>query len=432
MFKVLAVAVALLASATALGASSPPAGRQGTVWVVNRALNNVAVFDGATGSVVGVVSVGTMPNSVVVAPGTHKAYVTNETSNTVSVISTMTREVVATIPVPLDPHHIRTSRDGRRVYVSEFATNRIAIIDTGTDKVIAEVDATSNPSARTHSVWITRDRKTLWAASEVTNEVSAIDVATGKLLFEISVPNRPSEVLLAPGERKAYVSIRGPVNSIQRIDVASGAVDAQVPLASQPDTLQLSPDGRTLAVGLRNVPAQLAVIDTTAMTLTKVIDVAGALTMAGHNWMSANGRYSFVAFQGGAAPGVAVVDHTTNTVVSSFDYPGGGQPHGVYYDDPAATAGPAVTVGPHEVRVTRGRLAALKVTCSSETIGFCRGRVTLLGAGAPFSVNSGTAKVVRLTLVKPLHAKKTVSVKLTAVDELGTSRTTTTRIVLRG
>src|SRR5439155_18464076 len=120
--------------------------------------------------------------------------------------------------VPLDPHHIRTSTDGRRVYVSEFATNRIAIIDTGTDKVIAEVDSTSNRASRTHSAWITRDRKTLWAASEVTNEVSAIDVATGKLLFEISVPNRPSEVLLAPGERKAYVSIRGPVNSIQRID----------------------------------------------------------------------------------------------------------------------------------------------------------------------------------------------------------------------
>jgi hypothetical protein len=168
------------------------------------------------------------------------------------------------------------------------------------------------------------------------------------------------------------------------------------------------------------------------MTLTKVVDVADALTTAGHNWMSANGRYSFVAFQGGASPGVAVVDHNTNTVVSSFDYPGGGQPHGIYYDDPAATAGPAVTVGPREVRVMLARRVALKITCSAETIGFCRGRLTLLGAGAAFSVDSGTARLVHVTLTKPLHEKKTVPVKITAVDQLGTSRTTTTTVVLRG
>jgi hypothetical protein len=56
----------------------------------------------------------------------------------------------------------------------------------------------------------------------------------------------------------------------------------------------------------------------------------------------------------------------------------------------------------------------------------------LLGAGAPFSVDSGTAEVVRLTLAKPLHAKKAVLMKITAVDQLGTTRTTTTTILLRG
>ena len=56
---------------------------------------------------------------------------------------------------------------------------------------------------------------------------------------------------------------------------------------------------------------------------------AGELTtLAGHQWTSPSGRYTFAAFEGGATPGVAVIDHHAgHEVVQRLPYPG--RPHGV-------------------------------------------------------------------------------------------------------
>ena len=164
-------------------------------------------YVGSTGKVLATISVGRVPNSVVVARGTDKAYVTNEVSNTVSVISTMTREVIKTIKVPSDPHHIRTSRDGRRLYVSEYATNKVAVINTSTDSVVAEYATNPNSAARNHSSWITRDRKTLYLVNEGVNEVTAVDARSGDRIFSLAVGNKPSEIIVAPNGKRAYVSI---------------------------------------------------------------------------------------------------------------------------------------------------------------------------------------------------------------------------------
>ena len=157
----------------------------------------------------------------------------------------------------------------------------------------------------------------------------------------------------------------------------------------------MTPDGKRLTVALRSEPAQLSIVDTKSLTIVQTIDLAGEGTIAGHNWMSANGRYSFVAYAGGTTPGVAVVDHRSGNVIQTLAYPGGGQPHGVYYDDPAATEGPALMLGPSTVRVARNQVT-ITIACSADAVGHCRGDLSLSGGKQSFTLKPATSARIRL------------------------------------
>jgi YVTN family beta-propeller protein len=426
-------ACVLILTPGAQTSSTNQGGQRGTLWVVNKTLNNVTAFDGATGAVIATVPVGKNPNSVVVAPVSHKAYVTNEDSNDVTVISTTTHTVVATIPVPSRPHHIRTSLDGSRVYVAEYGANKVAVIDTASDKVVGELVAAEAANAKTHSTWLTRDGKLLLAANEAASSVSIVDLGTGKIVGAVALGLPPSEVLVTANGTTAYVSIRN--GAIKVVDVAARAVTGEVTLPAAADTLQLTPDGKQLMVALRGLPAQLSVVDTKTLKIVQTVDLAGGGTIAGHNWLSANGRYSFVSYEGGASPGVAVVDHRSGTVVQTLAYPGGGRPHGVYYDDPAATEGPAVFLAPGKTRVARGR-ATIAVTCSGDAVGFCHGRLSLAGGSTAFAIEPTRSARVQVrpsaTILKRLTKSARLSLVAKAVvsDELGNLRVTVRKVTL--
>lgn len=117
------------------------------------------------------------------------------------------------------------------------------------------------------------------------------------------------------------------------------------------------------------------------ISTSTTVTIAGAGTTAGHEWLSANGRYTFAAFEGPGA-GVAVVDNKAHAVVATYPYPGGGRPHGVYYDDPAATSGPSVALASTSARATGGAVP-LRVACGLDSVGFCRGYVARSSPGHP-------------------------------------------------
>lgn len=307
-------------------------GANGTVWVTNRALNNVAVYDAAGGDLIATIPAGTDPNSLTIPSGAGKAYVSNEASNTVSVISIRTLTVVATIPITTAgarPHHITSSPNGRVVYVAEFGSNKVAVIDTATDVVVAEFVTSDNPRAMTHALWVSRDGKTLYAVNSGTDETVALDALNGQVLWRLPVGDNPSEILVTANERTAYVSIRGE-DRIQVIDLTTRAIVVSVVVGDQPDTLRLTNNGKTLVVALRGSPAEVDFVDTSTFGVTRTF-IAGTTT--GHQWLSANGRYTFVAGEGppGVA-GVAVIDNETAVEVARYPYPGGGRPHGLFYE----------------------------------------------------------------------------------------------------
>jgi hypothetical protein len=126
----------------------------------------------------------------------------------------------------------------------------------------------------------------------------------------------------------AYASRRS-ANKVALVDLDNQSFE-DVLILAVPDTLRLSADERLLTVGLRSTPAQVAIVDASTLEFELVtLSTPGeTTTIAGHQWTSPSGRYTFAAYEGGASPGIAVIDHAdANRVVQRLGY--AGRPHGV-------------------------------------------------------------------------------------------------------
>jgi DNA-binding beta-propeller fold protein YncE len=192
-------------------------------------------------------------------------------------------------------------------------------------------------------VWIGRGGHTLYAVNSDADTFTALHAVTGTPRWlDVPVGDQPSEVLVTPNARTAYISIRGEDKiGIFSLAGAKPRKVGEVAVGDQPDTLQLTPDRRTLVVATRGTftlpggpAARVDLVDTRSLQATPVF-IQGATT-TGHQWLSPNGRYTYVAIESAPGlrlpPGVAVIDNRGAEVVATWAYPGGGRPHGVYFE----------------------------------------------------------------------------------------------------
>lgn len=183
---------------------------------------------------------------------------------------------------------------------------------------------------------ISEDNKTIYVANAGANEIAALDTASGEILWSLPVGENPSEILVAHDKKRAYVSVRKIAyvsvrneNKVKVIDLETRSIVDEIVVGTQPDTLRLTPNGKTLVVTLRGTPAQISIVNVFETLSAQLVNIAPNTT-TGHHWLSQNGRYSFVAVE---TPGsLAVVDNLTAQVVATYTYPGGGRPHGVFYE----------------------------------------------------------------------------------------------------
>lgn len=351
MRKLALLCLALLVPVAAAAAQSQQSlpGVSGTVWAVERydgGPNTLAAFDAATGRVLGVVRIGKRPIGVVAPPGAGKVYSADERSEQLSVVSTDAlargNATVRQIPMGAFPHHMVASPDGKRLYVAEYGSHKVGVVDTREDVRIDGFYSSGNPQARTHSVWITADGKTLYATNEGATAVSwgtlsKLDAATGVRIWEIPIGLRPSEVLVTPDGKTAYVTVRNE-DKVIALDISGARPELirEVRIGTQPDTMRLTPDGLTLVVGLRAVP-QMALMDTRTFAVRPVTFTGYGIS--GHQWLTDDGKYTFIALESTAAekPGaIGVVDNAAGTVATTWPYPGGPWPHGVFYSSAKA------------------------------------------------------------------------------------------------
>ena len=323
--------VSIVASIAPAGSSD---GREldGTIWVANRGAHTIRAFDAATGDVLNTVQMrdGSQPGDLAFAKG--KLYVAEEFGTpdpAIAIVDAETGLVVKRISLAPGsrPHHAHASVGGDLVAFGLYGTDMVAVVDTRTDTLLGPWD--TNPDAtngRAHAGVFSKDG-TLYVASDASNEVIALVPRTGEVLWRMNVPGA-HELVVTRNGRFAYVS-RRTANTVSVIDLRRQTYTDVLTLGL-PDTLRLSANQKQLTIGLRTMPAQVAVVDTRTFDydLVSIGPILETNTIAGHQWTSQNGRFTFAAFEGGASPGVAVIDHKAgNRVVKTLAYPG--RPHGV-------------------------------------------------------------------------------------------------------
>ena len=339
-YAVIASAIAV-ASLSAQGGGDTP---KGTVWVVNRDLGQLAIFDASTGALLGApLPVGRGAHDISISEQARKAYITAETDNVVTAVDTDTLEKTS-IPVGPLPHHLEPSNNGRTIYVSlashpttfpAIGAPQYAAIDTR-DHSVTYGTTSDHANARSHGVTPTLDGDKLYVAHDTGNEVTGIDLDTGTIF--LSVPNivRAEELIPSRSGETLWVSSRGD-GSIKRIDVASQAITASVPVGVQPESMMLTPNERTLVLSLRGSPASLGFVDTTTagdpVPVVHVLPIAAAGSFGDLAVMTPNGHFVFATYDRGTTGtgGVVVVDVRTRQIVNSWEFPGTGRPHGIWY-----------------------------------------------------------------------------------------------------
>jgi DNA-binding beta-propeller fold protein YncE len=331
---VVIIGIGLTASLAGAGRPDRLATPDGTVWVANRGAHTIQGFDTATGDIVRTVAMSpaSQPGDLAYAKG--KLYVAEEfrVPPAIAIVDLGTGDI-GRIELPLGsrPHHVHRARSGRLVSFGLYGTDTVAVVDTRTDSLLGPWDTNPAPGAtsgRAHAAVFSPNGKILYVASDASNEIIALDPDTGEVFWRLEVPGAHELVVTEDG-KTAYVS-RRTANRVSTIDLERHDTFTDVLSLSVPDTLQLSRSGNQLTVGLRTMPAQLAVVDTRTfdVELVRLGPVLDTTTIAGHQWTSPNGRFTFAAYEGGTSPGVALVDHSAgNEVVATLGYPG--RPHGV-------------------------------------------------------------------------------------------------------
>ena len=235
---------------------------KGTVWVVNRDLGQLAIFDAVTGDLLAPpLPVGRGAHDICISEQAGKAYITAEMDNVVTVVDTETLET-RSIPVSPLPHHLEPSNDGHTIYVSlashptvfpAIGAPQYAAIDTRDNSVTYRTSSHS-PNARSHGVTPTLEGDKLYVAHDTGNEVTGIDLETGNVDFTVPGILRAEEVIPSRSGDVLWVSSRGD-GSVKRIDLVSHAITASVPVGVQPESIMLTPNERTLVVNLRGASA---------------------------------------------------------------------------------------------------------------------------------------------------------------------------------
>jgi len=309
---------------------------EGTVWVVNRDLGELTIFDARSGKVVKSLPVGAGAHDICISERAGKAYVTAETINTVTAVDMRTL-ATESIPVAPLPHHIEPSPDGRTIYVtlaSHTATAGLpqyAAIDTD-DNAVTYVTTSDNPLARSHGPSPSLDGDTLFVAHDIGDEVTGVDTETGDIDPSITPIVRAEEVTPTRFGHLLWASSRGD-GTVKRIDLETNTITASVPVGVQPESVMLTPSERTLVVSLRGSPAVVGFVDTVKLALRGTLQIGGPGTFGDLGVITSNGRHVFATFDAGISGvgGVAVIDVRTRKVVDTWVYPGTGRPHGLWH-----------------------------------------------------------------------------------------------------
>jgi DNA-binding beta-propeller fold protein YncE len=120
------------------------------------------------------------------------------------------------------------------------------------------------------------------------------------------------------------------------VDLVTRRVVESIAVGTEPDTLS-HVAGSRVVVALRGkgTSGLISVIESGRTPRAQRVPVGG--TSTGHQAVSSDGRFAYVAVTG-PSPGIAVLDLERTSVVTTWPTTPGGAPHGVYLDETPANS----------------------------------------------------------------------------------------------
>lgn len=215
------------------------------------------------------ITVGNLPQGVVVSPESNSVYVANSLSNTVSVINAQSNTVENTISVGQDPEYLAISADGTKLYVSQFTSpGAVTVIDLAN----GNSEQTITVSAYPIGIALSPDGSQLWVAA---GDIDRIDITKYSLLSPITVPGGCQSLAFTPDGKKVYASGRY-TGKIMVVSTATGNVTKEIQFSpsynsEEPAGFAISGSAAYVLVDLgdNNLVGWLLMIDTVTDKLVK-------------------------------------------------------------------------------------------------------------------------------------------------------------------
>lgn len=243
----------------------------------------------------GAIHAGSSPSGVVAS--NTRAYVSNVGDNTITVIDTVNKTVVGSITLDSQAVGSAISKDGKKLYVATAERDAVTVVNTSTSTIASYVELHGQYA---DLLTVSPDGKTLYALTD--DETGATPVA--KVTKISTATNKVTGAVALPG---AILTFDDNFDITSFYDIVVTPDSKKVYVIADLEADPVSGD----------VPSGLFTFTSTAKTATLMGTAAYAIDAE----VSPDGKRLYV--DDIVAESILVYDTATNTVIDSFDNPGG-------------------------------------------------------------------------------------------------------------
>src|ERR671931_469020 len=220
--------------------------------------------------------------------------------NTLAAFDASTGDVLGVVPIGRRPIGVTAPHGTGKVYTADERSNQLSVLSKDSFTIVKQIS--TGPASFPHHIMPSPNGKLVYFGLYHTNTVVVVDTSLDEMVA-------------------TWPASHNPLAKTHAVWITNDGKD-----------LYATNDGKTLVVGLRSIP-QMALMDTETLQ-ARFVNFPG-YSISGHEWLSANGKYTFIALEAAStsSPGaIGVVDNRTGEVLDTWTYPGGPWPHGVFYE----------------------------------------------------------------------------------------------------
>jgi YVTN family beta-propeller protein len=267
----------------------------GSLLVLNKSDNTLAIIDPLTLKMLGLVPTGEAPHELIASADGRMAFVcnygtTDRPGNTISIVDVASRKELRRVDLGalLRPHGITESNG--KIYFTIEGSRAIARYDP----TVGRIDWTMGTGqGGTHMLVAANASGKLYTANRDSDTVTAIAPATGTntwTMTQIAVGKAPEGIALSPDEREVWAAHRGD-GGISIIDTATDRVKETLKMGRAPIRVKFTIDGRRVLVS-DSQGNEVVVFDALTRKELKRIPVGG---VPAGLLVEPSGRRAFVA-----------------------------------------------------------------------------------------------------------------------------------------